>query len=61
MFIWLVERVNLTLDVKSKRQYFIAVLDIAGFEIFEVSCPPSHRRLFTFVAFIVQWIRTTLY
>jgi hypothetical protein len=26
-----------TLDVKSKRQYFIAVLDIAGFEIFEVS------------------------
>ncbi|CAF1663444.1 unnamed protein product, partial [Adineta ricciae] len=35
MFIWLVERVNVTLDVKSKRQYFIAVLDIAGFEIFE--------------------------
>ena len=36
MFSWLVERVNVTLDVKSKRQYFIAVLDIAGFEIFEV-------------------------
>ncbi|CAF1111435.1 unnamed protein product [Rotaria sp. Silwood1] len=35
MFCWLVERVNLTLDVKSKRQYFIGVLDIAGFEIFE--------------------------
>ncbi|UJR08396.1 hypothetical protein I4U23_012667 [Adineta vaga] len=35
MFIWLVERVNVTLDVKAKRQYFIAVLDIAGFEIFE--------------------------
>ena len=36
MFCWLVERVNLTLDVKAKRQYFIGVLDIAGFEIFEV-------------------------
>ena len=35
MFCWLVERVNVTLDVKSKRQYFIAVLDIAGFEIFD--------------------------
>ena len=37
MFKWLVERVNLTLDVKTKRQYFIGVLDIAGFEIFDVS------------------------
>jgi myosin heavy chain 6/7 len=36
MFCWLVERVNVTLDVKAKRQYFIGVLDIAGFEIFEV-------------------------
>ncbi len=35
MFVWLVERVNVTLDVKAKRQYFIGVLDIAGFEIFE--------------------------
>ena len=37
MFCWLVERVNVTLDVKAKRQYFIGVLDIAGFEIFEVN------------------------
>ena len=36
MFKWLVERVNQTLDVKTKRQYFIGVLDIAGFEIFDV-------------------------
>ena len=36
MFCWLVERVNLTLDIKAKRQYFIGVLDIAGFEIFDV-------------------------
>ncbi|CAM4755711.1 unnamed protein product [Rotaria magnacalcarata] len=35
IFTWLVERVNTTLDVKAKRQYFIGVLDIAGFEIFE--------------------------
>ena len=36
IFCWLVERVNVTLDVKAKRQFFIGVLDIAGFEIFEV-------------------------
>jgi len=35
-FNWLVERVNVTLDVKTvKRAYFIGVLDIAGFETFE--------------------------
>ena len=39
MFAWLVERVNKTLDTKVKRQFFIGVLDIAGFEIFEVSFP----------------------
>ena len=36
MFDWLVIKVNLTLDTKQKRSYFIGVLDIAGFEIFEV-------------------------
>jgi len=36
-FYWLVERCNATLDVQGiKRVYFIGVLDIAGFEIFEV-------------------------
>ncbi len=36
-FNWLVEKVNLTLDVKTiKRAYFIGVLDIAGFETFDV-------------------------
>jgi len=39
MFGWLVMRVNKTLDTKNKRQYFIGVLDIAGFEIFEVCLP----------------------
>jgi hypothetical protein len=37
MFEWLVRRVNKTLDTKNKRQFFIGVLDIAGFEIFDVS------------------------
>ena len=36
-FNWLVEIVNITLDVKGvKRAYFIGVLDIAGFECFDV-------------------------
>ncbi|XP_076459071.1 myosin heavy chain, striated muscle-like isoform X3 [Babylonia areolata] len=35
MFEWLVKRVNKTLDTKNKRQFFIGVLDIAGFEIFD--------------------------
>ncbi len=45
MFMWLVAKVNQTLDTKNKRQYFIGVLDIAGFEIFEVC------RIISFVAF----------
>jgi myosin heavy chain 6/7 len=35
LFEWLVSMVNKTLDTKNKRQYFIGVLDIAGFEIFQ--------------------------
>ncbi|ESO82014.1 hypothetical protein LOTGIDRAFT_223645 [Lottia gigantea] len=35
MFKWMVFRVNKTLDTKAKRQFFIGVLDIAGFEIFD--------------------------
>jgi myosin heavy chain 6/7 len=35
MFKWLIWRVNKTIDTKMKRVYFIGVLDIAGFEIFE--------------------------
>lgn len=43
MFKWLVVRLNKTLDTKNKRQYFIGVLDIAGFEIFDVSSCPRGR------------------
>ena len=36
-FSWLIDRVNETLNIKKiKRQHFIGVLDIAGFEIFQV-------------------------
>ncbi|XP_061746094.1 myosin-7 [Nerophis ophidion] len=35
MFLWMVIRINQSLDTKQPRQYFIGVLDIAGFEIFE--------------------------
>ncbi|KAK6169002.1 hypothetical protein SNE40_020136 [Patella caerulea] len=35
MFKWMVVRLNKTLDTKAKRQFFIGVLDIAGFEIFD--------------------------
>ncbi|XP_049603460.1 myosin-7 [Syngnathus scovelli] len=35
MFLWMVIRINQSLDTKQPRQYFIGVLDIAGFEIFD--------------------------
>ncbi|KRF81453.1 myosin heavy chain, isoform I [Drosophila virilis] len=35
LFKWLVKKCNETLDTKQKRQHFIGVLDIAGFEIFD--------------------------
>ncbi|XP_048179521.1 myosin-1B isoform X3 [Corvus hawaiiensis] len=35
MFLWMVLRINQQLDTKQPRQYFIGVLDIAGFEIFD--------------------------
>ena len=37
LFKWLVRRVNVTLETGQKRPQFIGVLDIAGFEIFDVS------------------------
>lgn len=37
MFLWMVVRINQSLDTRQPRQYFIGVLDIAGFEIFDVS------------------------
>ena len=42
-FKFLVKKCNETLDTKQKRQYFIGVLDIAGFEIFDVSSNHTHK------------------
>ncbi|XP_039659238.1 myosin heavy chain, fast skeletal muscle-like [Perca fluviatilis] len=35
MFLWMVIRINEMLDTKQERQFYIGVLDIAGFEIFD--------------------------
>ncbi|XP_053282586.1 myosin heavy chain, fast skeletal muscle-like isoform X2 [Pleuronectes platessa] len=35
MFLWMVIRINQMLDTKQQRNYYIGVLDIAGFEIFD--------------------------
>jgi len=43
MFLWMVIRINQQLDTKQPRQYFIGVLDIAGFEIFDVRTRIWHR------------------
>uniref|UniRef100_A0A8D2N5E2 Myosin-7B n=1 Tax=Zonotrichia albicollis TaxID=44394 RepID=A0A8D2N5E2_ZONAL len=37
LFLWMVVRINQQLDTKLPRQHFIGVLDIAGFEIFELN------------------------
>ena len=44
LFKWLVKRVNETLETGQKRVTFIGVLDIAGFEIFDVSLSPWTRK-----------------
>lgn len=45
MFKWLVSRINLSLYTALPRQYFIGVLDIAGFEIFEVKSRKGPKHL----------------
>lgn len=56
VFKWLVKKCNETLDTKQKRQHFIGVLDIAGFEIFDVSslypCPNT-RQILRFVSSVL--------
>ncbi|KAM8945710.1 myosin-1-like [Pelodytes ibericus] len=37
LFLWMVIRINQQLDTKQPRQFFIGVLDIAGFEIFDLN------------------------
>lgn len=44
MFLWMVTRINQQLDTKQPRQYFIGVLDIAGFEIFDELAETSQEK-----------------
>nr|XP_014339882.1 PREDICTED: myosin-3-like [Latimeria chalumnae] len=37
MFLWMVIRINQQLDTKQPRQHFIGVLDIAGFDLFQMN------------------------
>ena len=46
MFNWLVRRVNQTLDTNAKRNYYMGVLDIAGFEIFDVRTITLEKNVF---------------
>jgi myosin heavy subunit len=48
MFKWIVQRINKSLD-RSKRQgaSFIGILDIAGFEIFQVKFWQSNKFIFS--------------
>ncbi|KAJ8790148.1 hypothetical protein J1605_021497 [Eschrichtius robustus] len=47
MFLWMVARINQQLDTKQPRQFFIGVLDIAGFEIFHSPLDfPNSLKLF---------------
>lgn len=55
VFKWLVKKCNETLDTKQKRQHFIGVLDIAGFEIFDVSFF-VHNRNNTHLTLIINMI-----
>lgn len=49
VFKFLVKKCNETLDTKQKRQHFIGVLDIAGFEIFDVSFFQPEKNIKNFV------------
>lgn len=53
LFKWLVKKCNETLDTKQKRQHFIGVLDIAGFEIFDVSFIGNHYQNLTYQVFVL--------
>ena len=46
LFKWLVHQCNSTLSTKTRKAFFIGVLDIAGFEIFEVNAYSYWRKFF---------------
>lgn len=54
LFKFLVKKCNETLDTQQKRQHFIGVLDIAGFEIFDVSITIFRSELRNYTIFNTQ-------
>lgn len=67
MFKWIVQRINKSLD-RSKRQgtSFIGILDIAGFEIFQVCNRLTldlllYSSSISFIYYLAQLIRTTMH
>ena len=54
LFKWLVKKCNETLDTKQKRSSFIGVLDIAGFEIFDVSIL-YHKTIIIIIIIIINY------
>ena len=57
MFLWMVIRINQMLDTKQQRNYFIGVLDIAGFEIFDVSFIPCSSAILHMTKFVLLPVR----
>lgn len=59
LFKWLVKKCNETLDTKQKRQHFIGVLDIAGFEIFDVSIKKFFQTFF-FKYLVISYLNSLI-
>ena len=56
MFLWMVVRINQMLDTKQPRNYYIGVLDIAGFEIFDVSLRLVIIAIFLFFIWFISCV-----
>ncbi|NXP12059.1 MYSS protein, partial [Thinocorus orbignyianus] len=54
MFLWMVVRINQQLDTKQPRQYFIGVLDIAGFEIFDALSRMRYYQQHTAIFYVLS-------
>ena len=57
MFLWMVVRINQMLDTKQPRNYYIGVLDIAGFEIFDVSLKNYSKYIQKFISSFIKQYR----
>ena len=60
MFKWLVKKCNITLETGLKRHSFIGVLDIAGFEIFDVGCGVTNNSQQCFIRLLTFFVYTII-